>query len=73
MPRAAGVFGAAGWTVLADPVGYKTAPVLRVELAPSLPERVVRLDAAWHEWVGLLAYRLLGRTDRLFPAPDRQG
>ncbi len=69
MPRAVGAFRAAGWTVLADPVGYKTAPALRVELAPSLPERVARLDGAWHEWLGLLAYRLLGRTRELLPAP----
>ncbi len=69
MPRAVGAFRVAGWTVLADPVGYETAPVLQVELAPSLPERVVRLDGAWHEWVGLLVYRLLGRTRALLPGP----
>ena len=70
MPRAVGAFRAAGWPVLADPVGYKTAPALRVELAPSLPERVVRLDGAWHEWVGLAIYRLLGRTRALLPEPS---
>jgi uncharacterized SAM-binding protein YcdF (DUF218 family) len=69
MPRAMGAFRAAGWTVLADPVGYKTAPTLAAELAPSLPQRLSRIDAAAHEWVGLLAYRLLGRTDRLLPGP----
>lgn len=70
MPRAMGAFRAAGWPVLADPVGFKTAPVLAVELAPTLPQRLDRIDAAAHEWVGLLAYRLLGRTDRLLPGPD---
>ncbi len=70
MPRAIGTFRAAGWPVLADPVGYKTAHSLVVELAPTLPQRLDRIDAAAHEWVGLLVYRLLGRTDRLLPGPE---
>ncbi len=69
MPRAMGAFRAAGWPVLADPVGYKTAHSLAVELAPTLPQRLDRIDAAAHEWMGLLVYRLLGRTDRLLPGP----
>ena len=70
MPRAVAAFRAAGWPVLADPVGYKTAHSLVVELAPTLPQRMVRIDAAAHEWAGLLSYRLSGRTDRLLPGPD---
>jgi hypothetical protein len=27
------------------------------------------LDYGLREWVGLLAYRLAGKTDALFPAP----
>ncbi len=70
MPRAIAAFRSAGWPVLADPVGYKTAHSLVVELAPTLPQRLDRIDAAAHEWAGLLVYRLLGRTDRLLPEPD---
>ncbi len=70
MPRAVGSFRAVGWPVLADPVGYKTARSLVVELEPTLPQRLDRIDSAAHEWVGLLAYRLLGRTDRLLPGPE---
>ncbi len=69
MPRAIGAFRAAGWTVVADPVGYKTAPVLSVETAPGLPGRLGLIDGAAHEWLGLLAYRLTGRTPRLLPRP----
>jgi hypothetical protein len=29
-----------------------------------------RTDIAVREWVGLLAYWLRGRTDRLFPGPE---
>jgi hypothetical protein len=30
---------------------------------------LARLDAAVHEWFGLLAYWITGRTSALFPAP----
>lgn len=69
MPRAMGAFRAAGWPVLADPVGFKTAHSLHVELEPTLAERLTRIDDAAHEWSGLVVYRLLGRTDRLLPRP----
>lgn len=31
------------------------------------------LSTATHEWLGMLAYRLVGRTDALFPAPYSHG
>ena len=31
-----------------------------------------RLSTAMHEWLGMLAYRLRGRTDALFPAPQER-
>jgi hypothetical protein len=39
-------------------------------MIPSMSERLANLDAAAHEWMGLLAYRLFGRTDALFPEAD---
>jgi hypothetical protein len=30
---------------------------------------VLDLNAAAIEWIGLVAYRLMGRTDALFPGP----
>jgi hypothetical protein len=27
------------------------------------------MDRAVHEWLGLLVYRVTGKTDALFPAP----
>ena len=69
MPRAVGAFRANGWSVLPDPVGYKTAHTLAVALAGSYPVRLLRLDEAAHEWQGLLAYRLFGRTGRILPGP----
>jgi hypothetical protein len=34
-----------------------------------LRQELVRLDTAVREWAGLAVYAMLGRTDRLFPAP----
>jgi hypothetical protein len=28
-----------------------------------------QLDTAAKEWIGLVAYRLMGKTDALFPGP----
>ena len=65
MPRAVGVFRQAGWPVLPYPVSYKA------DSGPpfSLAEHLGRLDWATHEWTGLVVYRLLGRTDAVFPGP----
>jgi uncharacterized SAM-binding protein YcdF (DUF218 family) len=70
MPRSVGLFRHAGWTVLPYPVGYKTAPSLMTEIRGNLPDRLGMVDLATHEWVGLVAYWLLGRTSALFPGPQ---
>ncbi|WP_284946858.1 YdcF family protein [Acidisoma cladoniae] len=70
MPRSVGLFRRAGWSVIPYPVGYKTAPELTTAIEGSLPERLALVDLAAHEWVGLTAYWLLGRTDALFPSPQ---
>ncbi|MBW4023477.1 MAG: YdcF family protein [Proteobacteria bacterium] len=70
MPRAVGLFRHAGWSVLPYPVGYKTAPGPMTEIRGSFPDRLAMVDMATHEWVGLVAYWLLGRTSALFPAPQ---
>jgi uncharacterized SAM-binding protein YcdF (DUF218 family) len=71
MPRAMGVFRKAGFLVEPWPVDYRTAgPWDAVRLFDAPSDGLRRLEAALHEWVGLLAYRLLGRTDALFPGPQ---
>jgi uncharacterized SAM-binding protein YcdF (DUF218 family) len=69
MPRAVAAFRHAGWHVLPWPVAYKTGTPLIDEYQKSLPTRLAELDLAVHEWAGLLAYRLLGRSDTILPAP----
>lgn len=70
MPRAIGVFRAAGFDVIAYPVDFRTngwGDAARP--FESLGDGLRRLDRATKEWIGLLAYRLTGRSSALFPAP----
>jgi uncharacterized SAM-binding protein YcdF (DUF218 family) len=70
MPRAMGIFRQAGFPVTPYPVGYMTLGDRRDwTLSLSAVDALDRLDMAFHEWVGLAAYRLTGKTDALFPAP----
>jgi uncharacterized SAM-binding protein YcdF (DUF218 family) len=70
MPRAVGAFRRAGFTVVADPVDYRSTgngDDWRLNGEPILGLRDV--NAAAHEWIGLLVYRLTGKTDDWLPAP----
>jgi uncharacterized SAM-binding protein YcdF (DUF218 family) len=70
MPRAMGVFRAAGFPVEAYPVDWRTrGPIDAVEPFASLGDGLRRTDTAMREWIGLLAYRLTGKTAELFPSP----
>jgi uncharacterized SAM-binding protein YcdF (DUF218 family) len=70
MPRSVGVFRAAGFPVEAFPVDYRTRGAVDL-LRPfsTLGDGLRRTDTAMREWVGLAIYRMVGRTDELFPAP----
>jgi uncharacterized SAM-binding protein YcdF (DUF218 family) len=70
MPRAIGAFRAAGFPVEAFAVDYRTRGAIDL-LRPFSPlsDGLRRTDTAMREWVGLLIYRLAGRTAELFPAP----
>jgi uncharacterized SAM-binding protein YcdF (DUF218 family) len=62
MPRSVGVFCRQGWSVLPYPVdhyGHKDR-LLRVEF--DLANHLHVLRVAVREWIGLLAYRLTGKT-----------
>jgi uncharacterized SAM-binding protein YcdF (DUF218 family) len=73
MPRAVGVFRRAGFPVEAYPVDWRTAGYRDVWLfSDGITGGLDRLDAAAHEWIGLAAYWLTGRTATLLPgAPPR--
>ncbi len=70
MPRSVGIFRAAGWPVAAYPVDYRTSGTTHAWRPTTQPIESQRdLEVALHEWIGLAAYRLTGRTSALFPAP----
>jgi len=70
MPRTVACFRAAGWSeVIPYPTDHK------VVIGPwgagtfQVADNLSLLDAGAHEWVGLVYYRLTGRTDEWFPGP----
>jgi len=70
MPRAIAAFRAAGFPVEAYPVDWRTrGPIDAVRPFGSLGDGLRRTDTAVREWVGLVAYRLAGKTAELFPRP----
>lgn len=66
MPRAVGIFRQLNWQVLPYPVAYKSDTEYQ---ASGFGASLEKLDGAVREWCGLIAYRILGRTNALFPAP----
>ena len=64
MPRAVGVFQRP-W-----PVGYMSRDT-HSALAPSLGGKLATLDTAAHEWEGLVAYWLMGKTSSLLPSAPK--
>ena len=69
MPRSMGVFRAAGWPVTAWPVNYSTGLTSLSGYEAPFATRLGQAEWALREYTGLAAYRLMGRTEALFPAP----
>ena len=70
MPRAIGCFRRVGFQVEAYPTGWLTG-AKKTELTPSaiFSSGLGGFDSAVREWIGLLVYRLSGKTSELLPAP----
>ena len=75
MPRSVGVFRQAGFEVEPYPVDWiSTGDELgRPGLSESFAGGLHAIDNAAHEWVGMLAYWLTGRSPEFFPAPAGPG
>jgi uncharacterized SAM-binding protein YcdF (DUF218 family) len=71
MPRAVGLFRKVGFAVEPYPVDWRVGGGADVFAASQAAgDGLAKTDTAIREWIGLLAYRLVGRTDALFPGPD---
>jgi uncharacterized SAM-binding protein YcdF (DUF218 family) len=71
MPRSMGAFRKAGVRVIAAPTDWMVdddAPLLTLNAV----DRLGRFDLAVREYLGLLAYRLTGRTATLIPGPGSE-
>jgi uncharacterized SAM-binding protein YcdF (DUF218 family) len=69
MPRAVACFRAVGWDVVPYPVDYQTGGSGALDLMFDMLGGWSMLGLAVHEFIGILAYRALGYTDELWPAP----
>jgi len=70
MPRAMGVFRKVGFAVEPWPVDFRTADARDwLQTFESPAEGLRRVELAVHEWIGLITYWLMGRSDELFPRP----
>jgi uncharacterized SAM-binding protein YcdF (DUF218 family) len=70
MPRAVGAFRQAGFCVEAYPTDLENLGRQdELWVSGSLASGLAKVDAAAHEWVGLMFYRLTGQIAELFPGP----
>lgn len=68
MPRSVGLFRKAGFDVVPWPSDYRTAGTETPGLAEdNVADSLRNLSVAIREWIGLVAYRLTGRIDQIFP------
>jgi uncharacterized SAM-binding protein YcdF (DUF218 family) len=71
MPRSIGIFRAAGFTVEPYPTDWRLAGRADLTHFPvSSEEGFQHTNIAVREWMGLIAYRLAGKTRELFPGPE---
>jgi uncharacterized SAM-binding protein YcdF (DUF218 family) len=70
MPRAIGLFRKVGFAVEPYPVDWRVGRGADVfDFTQFSLDGLLRTDVGVREWLGLVAYRLAGRTDTLFPGP----
>ena len=71
MPRSIGLFRKAGFPVEAYPVDWKVGTqedLFKYYVVAN--DGLQLVDIGVREWLGLIAYRLAGRTDTLLPGPE---
>ena len=69
MPRAMGAFRRTGWNVVAYPVDYRRLGEGDETFGRNFGRGLNLVTAALREWISLANYRILGKTNQLFPGP----
>jgi uncharacterized SAM-binding protein YcdF (DUF218 family) len=69
MPRSIGIFRKIDFPVIAFPVDYQTGGVSADFYGVRRSDSLRTLDSASHEWIGLVAYWLRGKTSEFLPGP----
>jgi uncharacterized SAM-binding protein YcdF (DUF218 family) len=69
MPRSVAIAREVGFPVIPWPTDYMTAPEGLTSIN-NFDEGLKLFDGVFHEWIGLVVYRLTGRTATLLPAPE---
>ncbi len=71
LPRAVGIFCQQHWPVIPYPVDHNSLPDRLFSPKLQLANHASDLVEASHEWVGLIAYYVTGKTSRLIPTDCR--
>jgi uncharacterized SAM-binding protein YcdF (DUF218 family) len=72
MPRSIGIFRKAGFAVEPYPVDWRVGGRADLFSFTNLAgDGLGRTDTAMREWMGLIAYRVTGRTSELLPGPAK--
>jgi len=69
MPRSVGIFRKTGWNVIPYPVDYQTSGEWDYDWKFGRLFNFLEFSTGLHEWLGLIAYRMTGKTAALFPKP----
>ena len=72
VPRAMGVFRKLGWNVTPVPADHTVIPLGEWEPRFNLALEFTVINEGLHEWLGLIAYYVSGKSNDLFPAPQAQ-
>ncbi|MEW9808435.1 YdcF family protein [Mesorhizobium sp. ZMM04-5] len=71
MPRSVGLFRKAAFPVVPWPVDYRTSGQEGIGVMRDNPtDSLATTTMAIREWIGLIAYKFVGRIDSVFPGPD---
>jgi uncharacterized SAM-binding protein YcdF (DUF218 family) len=73
MPRSVGIFRKTGWKVIPYPVDFQTSGKWKYDWKFASLTNFLEFSTGLHEWLGLIAYRVTGKTEVLFPKPALVG